>query len=356
MRDTIKHGIAGAIVMLKKIKTFLTIVVIILLFYAIVSFASIGKFEPTHAITMKSSCLNCHMDAFVDLNNSEHMGSHTVKVGGSQSTVIDYYLNVANSTDVNGVCLSCHNGRKKYFGVIDPYIYNFSGNNISVINGIVFWDLDTNVTNGGPNETITVNVKVQDVVPANTSVVVDATVQLMNFSGVQNQSNISRVCVCNDTDMTIIISNIYADYFKIYIDMSGTWDFASLNVTIDGYPSVTINAFNGSQTNFYNLPIDLSSEYSGLNLFHTRGSYTVQRMDRAIDDMANASVVSISTNEIMGDYIGNTSGYTCGTPNAMCHINNKITYMGQTFGFKNGRYYAHEMEYATVKTCKTCHI
>lgn len=356
MRETIKHGIAGAIVMLKKIKTLLTIVVFILLLYAIISIASIGRFEPTHAITAKSSCVNCHIDAVVDLNSSKHIWSHIINVGANQSMTIGYYLNMANSTDVNGVCMSCHNGRRKYFGVVDPYIYNFSGNNISVINGIVFWDSNTNVTNSEPNETITVNARVQDVAPANTSVVVDVTVQLMNFSGAQNSSNISRVCICNDTDMTIVISNAYADYFKVYIDMSGAWDFASLNVTINGYPSATINAFNGSTTNFYNLPVDLYSQYSGLNIFHTLGNYTVQRMDMAISDMTNASVVSISTNEIMGDYIGNTSSYTCGTPSAMCHINSKITYLGQTFGLKNGRYYAHEMEYATTKTCKTCHI
>lgn len=126
-----------------------------------------------------------------------------------------------------------------------------------------------------PDKIIAVNAKVQDVVPANASVIVDVTVQLMNFSGAQNSSNISRVCICNDTDMTVVISNAYADYFKVYIDMSGAWDLASLNVAVDGYPSVTINASDGSMTNFYNLPIDLPSQYSGLTLFHTRSNYTV---------------------------------------------------------------------------------
>lgn len=136
----------------------------------------------------------------------------------------------------------------------------------------------------------------------------------------------------------------------------GDWNFSSLNVNVSGYPSVIIDSFDGSSLNFYNLPADLPLQYSYLTMFHTQGNYTVQRMDRVIDDMVSASVTSISTNEIMEDYIGGISGYTCGSPGAMCHINDKMTYLGQTFGFKNGRYYAHEMEYATTKTCKVCHI
>lgn len=344
--------------MLKKTKILLTIVVAMLVLYTIVSLASVGRFSATHAIVLKSSCIGCHMDALADLNRSDHMGSHAINVGNNQGITIDYYILMANSTDVNGVCMSCHNGRRNMFGAVDPYIYYSSGNNTSVINGIVFWNPDwgTDVINGDANETIVVNINVQDVVPANTSVIVDATIQLVNFSGVQNSGNISRQCVCNDTDMTIIVSGAYADYFKVYIDVMGNWNFSSLNVSVDGYPSVTIDSFDGSSTNFYNLPADLPLQYSSLTLFHTQGNYTVKRMDKVIEDMQFASVMSISTNEIMEDYIGGISGYTCSSPGAMCHINNKMTYLGQTFGFKTGRYYAHEMEYATTKTCKICHI
>lgn len=349
---------------LKKLKIGLTIVLLILVLYTITTFASIGRFSTTHAVVRESNCTNCHVESIIELDSNRHIGSHSVNVGNNQSIAIDYYVNMAQSVDINGICMSCHNGKKKLFGMVDPYIYNFSGNNISVINGIGFWDSEweTNLTPGSSNETIIVTVEAQDIFPDTNFIIVDATVQLMNFSGQQNSSKLSANVVQSlykGDNLTVVRSDIYGDYFRVYIDVTKPTSFYSLKVSVNGYPSIVINSSDGgsgSGSNFYNLPVDLSLQYSYLALFHTQGNYTIKRMDRTINDMANSSVMSISTNEIMEDYIGNSSRYTCGSPGAMCHIQNRITYLGQTFGFKNGRYYAHEMEYATTKTCKTCHI
>lgn len=348
--------------LLKQLKIGLMIVLFILILYSMTTFASIGRFGTTHTVVRESNCTNCHVESIIDLDSNRHIGSHYVNVGNNQSTTIDYYTNMAQSIDINGICLSCHNGKKKLFGIVDPYIYNFSGSNISVVNGIEFWDSEweTNITSGSPNETIIVTIDVQDIFPDVNFIIVDVTLQLMNFSGQQNSNNISTNVVQSlykGDNMTVARSNIYGDYFRIYIDVTKPTSFYSLKVTVNGYPSIVINSSgNGSEPNFYNLPVDLPLQYSYLALFHTQGNYTIKRMDRVIGDMTNSSVTSISTNEIMEDYIGNSSRYTCGSPGAMCHIQNRITYLGQTFGFKNGRYYAHEMEYATTKTCKACHI
>lgn len=350
-----------------------TIIILIFLLiaslYVVIVMASVGRFVNTHSIVVQSYCIDCHSEKLEDLNASKHIGA----MGENQSIVIDNWFILANvssnvnNNDINGLCMSCHNIRAYKFGFTDPYIYNVSswGNisSVALINDIVLWNnsWESGIINGGKTETIIVNAKVQDVVPANASVIVDVTVQLMNFSGVQNSSDISRVCVCNTTDMTIVISNAYADYFNVYIDISGAWDFTSLNVTVDSYPSVTINAFNGSLTNFYNLPADLPLQYSYLTLFHTKGNYSVQRMDRFIENMKNLSVTSISIDkEIMTDYVGNISRYTCGTPDSLCHINQKISDGAQKSGIAGfgeiQRYYSHDMPYVTDNVCKSCHL
>lgn len=347
--------------MLKRLKIVLSIVLCILVLYVMVTVASIGRFSNTHAIIRESNCTDCHIQSLKDLNDSRHIGSHYVNVGNNQSMVIDYYFNMAQSADINGMCLSCHNGRRKSFGMMDPYIYNISGNNSSAINGIVFWDPDweTNLTNSTANETITVTIGVWDVYSENASVSVDSTIQLMNFSGQQDSGNLSTnvmQSLYKNQTLTFTRQNVYPDYFKVYISLSGIWQSASIYAIVDNYPMVIINASNSSSINYYSLPADLPLQYSYLNLFHTRGNYTVKRMDRVMQDFSDASVVSISSNELMEDYIGNSSRYSCGTPAAMCHINDRITYMGQTFGLKYGRYYAHEIDYVTTKICKTCHI
>lgn len=358
MIKTIKHGIAGAIVMLKKIKTFLTIVVIILLFYAMASFASVGRFEPTHTITMRSSCMDCHIDALIELNDSRHIGRHAVEVGKNQPIVIDNYFILSNSTDINGLCMSCHNLRYKDFGFVDPYITDNGGVNTSTINGIVFWNRDWNKTQfiGNQNGTIVVTIGAQEIVPNDTYVTIDATIQLKNFSGLQNSSDLSTNIIQNlyvGESLNLTKQNIYGDYFEVYVRVIGTWNFSSINVTIDNYPMVVINSTSES---YYTLPMDLPTEYSSLTYFHTEGNNTIVRADIVDQDWRNASVQSITVNnELMTDRIWNTTGRTCNSPDAKCHINQRMTIMGQEDGIGDGRYYSHEAPYA-IYTCESCHL
>lgn len=338
----------------------LIIVLLIPVVYVAVTVASVGRFSTTHAIVRESSCIDCHMQELIDLNNSRHMGSHVVNVGNNQATTIDYYIDMAQSPDINGVCMSCHNNRRNLFGIVDPHIFSVYGNNTSIFNGVVLWnpDWEMNITNGGQNETITVTIGVQDIIPENESVAVDASVILMNISGMQNESKLTTGIMGGlgkGDSKTIFIQDIYGDYFWIRMSLSGKWNFSSVNVSVSGYPVSVINSTDGwSGVISLSLPVDLPLQYSYLSLFHTQGNYTVKRLDRVIEDMKSAAVTSISTNEIMK--FRNDSRYTCGVPGAMCHINNKMTFLGQTFGFKSGRYYAHEIEYVTAKTCKACHI
>lgn len=349
-----------------RLNTTLLAILVIMVIYTIVTMASIGRFSNTHAITAQSYCTDCHISSLTNLDNGRHVGA----MGVHQSSVIDSYFEMVDTTnissrDVNGLCMSCHNIRAKDFGLVDPYFATISsGNgtsNVSTTNGIIFWnpEWDTNIINGGPNETITVSVKVQNVIPTNTSVAVDTTIQLMNFSGKQYGVTCDCITTLYEGDTQIVDAiNIYADYFKVYIDVNGEWSFSSLNVSVNGYPSVIINSSGSSPINFYNLPADLPSEYSHLNFFHTTGNYTVIRMDRVINDMRNSSVESISlNNEIMKDYATNNSldGYTCSSEGALCHINQKIVYMGQRDGIRKERYYSHDMEYST-NVCKNCHL
>lgn len=345
---------------LNKIITGLAIVILILVIYVALTVASVGRFSATHAIVRESYCIGCHLQELVDLNDSRHMGSHVINVGNNQDTAIDYYIDIAEEADINGVCLTCHNNRRNLFGATDPYIYGIAGNNTSVFNGVVIWDPDweLNTPKGGQNETITVTLHVKDIIPENESVFIDASVLLMNISKLQDQSKLSTNfmgSLSKGESATIFIEDIYGDYFRVRLGLSGEWNFSSIDISVDGTDSV-INSTDGWVGVDYILPSDLPLEYSFLSLFHTRGNYTVKRLDRVIEETANAAATSISINEMMKFYPRNDSRYTCGTPNAMCHINSKMTFLGQTFEFKNGGYYAHEMEYTTTKTCKVCHI
>ncbi len=338
-----------SIVKAMKLKTAFAIGVVFLFIYTAVTMASIGRFAKTHAIVAHSKCTDCHPDALISLDKGEHAGA----MGPNQSIVIDYYGMMRGADDINGLCFSCHNLRYREFGLMDPYI---SGNRTS-ISGIVFWDYNT--TSGSESEIATVNIAVQSLLPNTSTVAVDATILLKNFTGQQNTSKISTNIIqslAENENVTFSTPSIYGDYYSVFITASGDWNSSILNVTVSGYPPILINPANGSGTNFYALPADFPVEYSWLQYFHTSGSYTMERMDSVISRMQNASVTSISFNELMYDNFTNTFRYTCGTPDTMCHINQRLIDMGQVYGILGEKYYSHDLAYTTTALCDNCHL
>ncbi len=332
-----------------KLKTAFLIAVVLIFFYTALTAASTGRFARTHAIVAQSNCTDCHPDALISLDKGKHTGA----MGQDQSIIIDYYGMMRGDGDINGLCFSCHNVRYREFGVMDPYV---SGNR-TAINGIVFWN--HSAANGSESENASVNIAAQTILPNTSTATVDATILLMNFTGHQNSTRISTNVIqslAEGENVTLSTPDVYGDYYRVFISVSGSWNSSTLNVTVNGYPSILINSTNGSGTNYYALPPDFPSEYSWLQYFHTNGSYTMERMDSLISRMQNASVTSISFNELMYDNFTNTSRYTCSTPDTMCHINIRLTDMGQTYGVSGEKYYSHALGYTTTGLCNNCHL
>lgn len=333
----------------KKVKTLFLIILVIVISATALTVASIGRFTRTHAIVGQSNCTDCHADAFIDMNYSWHIGA----MGPNQSITMDYYFRMRNETDINGLCFSCHNVRKEEFVFKDPYI---SGNTTAIY-GLGF--LGSGLFTGTANETVSVNIEVMSVSPANSTVSVDATILLMNFSGHQDpaaiSTNLAQV-LPQGGSFTISRTSVYGDYFRVYISTSGDWNSSVLNVSVDGYPSVIISSGNGSSLNYYSLPSDFQLQYMYLSYFHTRGAYIEEPMSETLARMRNSSVATISFYEPMTDDLSNITRYTCSSPDAMCHINTRMAVMGQTEGISGGgKYYSHALSYSTG-VCRNCHI
>ncbi len=332
-------------------------ILVAMVFYSFVALASIGRFSQTHAIVVKSDCTDCHIDSLTNLDKGKHIGA----MGKNQSNVIDNFFFLKNSSDVQGLCYTCHsiNKRSRAFGFQDLYID--SRNNYSAVNGIVFWN--NILPTGEETENIRVNVTLESVTPENTSVTVDATVMLENFSGQQNASklstNVFQSLVRNESAI-ITRNNVYGDYFRIYLTASGNWERAKLNIAIEDpfltYPILSIEVANGSGINYNVLPNDFPLQYSNLLYFHTKGGYNVIPVSEARNILMANKVNSFQSYEMMNDTVRNTTKYSCSSADTMCHINQRITDMGQRFGVKGERFYNHDMDFPDSDTCSACHI
>lgn len=354
----------------KKIEQMAAIIIIAMVFYSIVAIASIGRFSQTHAIVMKADCTDCHIDSLSNLDKGKHIGA----MGRDQNKTIDNFFILRNSADVQGLCYSCHvaGARTNAFALNDFYI---DSENNTVINGIDFWNNNINdisnignKVNGTETERIKVNITLTSISPENATLTLDATVQLMNFSGQQNSSklftNVYTTMYQNDSAI-ITRDNIYGDYFRIYITASGNWENARLQIGIDeppSYPTLSNYLVNGSASdpgsNSYVLPNDFPLQYSNLIYFHTQGNYLKTQMSEALNFIRTneINVSSIQTGELMNDTVRDTTKYSCGSAGGMCHINQRITDLGERFGINGERFYTHDLAYPDSNTCAMCHI
>jgi hypothetical protein len=354
------------------VETIAIITIVVMLLYTAVAVASIGRFSQTHAINVKTECTDCHQDSLLKLFD----GKHIRKMGSNQSTVIDNFLTLKGysqnftgtvaTSDVQGICYSCHivSGRSRFFAFEDFFVDNVTGSNVTgnnvAISGIVLGDNKT----GEETENIKVNITLLSVTPDNGSVTLDASVQLMNFSGQQNASRLTTNIVqpiASKESVLLARDGVYGDYYKVYITASGNWENAEFRVGIEGssYPFLSITVLDGSSPNRYTLPNDFRMQYYNLNYFHTNGSYNSIRVIDALNFLRqqNNSPVSFQY-ELMNETVRNSApSYSCSASDSMCHINQKITDLGQKYGINGERFYNHDMELTNIASnCNICHI
>ena len=329
-----------------RLKNVIVVVVVIILSYVTFSYASVGRFAQTHAITAESTCISCHVNELIELNSSQHINRME-----NESIVIDNYFQNGN-VDLNGLCYSCHNLRTWNFGFADPYI---SGNT-TAINGIVNWYPE--IENGLPDQTVSVDVTLDSVIPNTSSLVVEVAIELMNFADHQdiyNTTNTTFSSIKKGETLNVQINDVYGDYYKVHISTRGNVIASSVIVSIPNQPDLYINNINSSGVNNYLLPNDYPLQYSWQEYFHTNGSYTIERMDYVTALMRANHTTNVSFNEIMSDDFTNTTRYTCAAPDVMCHINQRIISMGLENEILGEKYYLHEMSYA-IGTCDYCHF
>ncbi len=338
------------------------------------------RFYPTHRIVKEVNCISCHVEELRDLD----LGIHIRQMNTAQSRFLNDYLSIyGNGSEpvdsLVGPCYSCHvtYGNFKKFGLTDPYIYQvgnyaYSIGNIAVSDSIIDAQYGTiiewpnNIGNkaidyfGIGNAAIEVELELLNVWPSNSAVNSEIKIILSNYSGQQVGS-----AVCNCTailspgDMQVInVDNLANDYFSIVVLLDGVWSNATLKLNVSGTDrgtqSFTINA--GGPSTIYYVPKD----FTGINYLKTNGSYRAVRLDVVWDVWRNYSVNGkITSSDTI--WVNATSGWiesnTCSAPDAMCHINQKTTYMGLSDGMgRLGSLYTHQMEIVTSKQCKLCHL
>lgn len=359
-------------------KTYVILFFILVVLVVVVTSSVPFRFYPSHMIVKQSNCFSCHTDELNNLN----AGVHIPKMNNSQNRFLYDYIdlygngNVATTYDnyrtLDGSCYSCHITYQRYnmFGLTDPYTFNSSysnnGNNSSKIvdaqyGYIIEWKGKEAETyfNGVAN--IAVELEVLDVNPANFSVEDTIKVIFSNYSGQQTGNtscDCSAILYKGETNV-VVVNNVAHDYFRVVLILDGLWNNTLLNLRVNGTDQGTESfiIYVDNKPAVYNMPVDISNK----SYFKTSGAYKAVRLDRIWRDWRNDTVNgNITSSELIKTNSTNSTwvnGYTCSAPDGMCHINQKVTYMGLMDGINPDRsLYAHEMEYVTSKQCKICHL
>lgn len=357
----------------------MTFIIMTILSVIIIASSSPFRFYPTHKIVKEVNCISCHAEEFEDLK----IGIHLRQMDRTQEKVLydylDIYGNISDSASdaIVGPCYSCHvtYGNFKRFGLTDPYLYQvgnyaYTIGNIAVSDTIIDaqygtiieWPRNNRAIEyfGTGNVAVTVELEVLNVVPSNATINSDLKIVFSNYSGQQVGST---VCDCAQTltqgDIHVVtVENATNDYFNILLILGGTWNSATLMLNISGTDQGTqsfiIDASSPSMV--YSIPRDLI----GINYFKTNGTYRAVRLDVVWSVWKNYSVNgNITSSDVIST--NSTNGWiernTCSAQDAMCHINQKATYMGLIDGMgKVGSLYNHEAESVTSKSCKICHL
>lgn len=337
------------------------------------------RFVPTHKIVKNVQCFTCHSEELKGLNENTHIK----KMPYENRSIIDYYglygdsyrkENKTNTTLLKDACYSCHLSYSRYskFSLSDPFVfYNKNGGSYDAIYNVLgLWAFNStdieHVTGNGSN-TPGVNLKVESMAPENSSVLATVKLVYANFSGQQANTTFEKVATLKLGENASLESPpVYGDYFRIVILLDGAWANLTVNITVNGTNNRIepyLLAFSTTPA-FFTLPNDYPENYDA-PYFHTEGIYKHKRLDSAWRDFKNSTAGNISALEGMNTSVKVWSNglitwknsYTCSSPNAMCHINQKAAYIGEISGLPDGEaFYKHEMAYSTPSLCSRCHL
>ncbi len=379
----------GGIMVIKR--RYIAYVIIAILSTIIAATSLPGRFEPTHMIVRQVNCISCHAEEFNDLK----IGIHIKPMGLAQNkTLYDYaslYGNASNPAYKTMVapCYTCHATYENYnlFGLTDPYVFYSGQNNQTIGNmaisnavydaqygSIVRWPYPygnmVEEINNASTATITVQLQLLSIQPANGSLNSDILLQFDNYSG-QQTGNTSyqpptQTLSQNQTLQTLTIDNMTNDYFNITLIFDESQDFnnatlsLSLNGTDKGTEVFVINVNGTYNCNadcaIYSIPNDLTN----VSYFKTSGAYKTVRLDAVWNVWrsypVNGNITSSNTIQTSSPN-GWISANTCSSSDGMCHINQEATSMGMSDGTDPERsLYPHYMEFVTTKQCKICHL
>jgi hypothetical protein len=321
------------------------------------------------------------METLNDLKEGRHIQMMTAAQNITLSDYVEIYGNMSQPLQqimtLEGPCYACHiiYGRANRFGLTDPFAYSI-GNKTLIIDNItqniemfdsryghiIDWPEDINTStylNTNNNASISAELEVLSVSPTNFTVDSTIKVILANYSG-QQIGNASCDCsylLAEGETIVINISNMTEDYFKIIVILDGAWNNSLLNLRVNGTDKGSESFFIIANTHpfVYELPFNDSGSY----YFKTNGSYKAVRLDNILDEWINYAMNNITTSDIIqtNSEHGLINASTCSAPNGMCHIYQKATYLGLSDGLNPQKsLYSHDMNYATSKQCKSCHL
>lgn len=355
-------------------------IAVAIFFIFLISTALSMQFRPssTHNIVKQVNCFSCHESEMNDLEKGKHIRLMNTTQNRFLYDYLDLYGNTSRPyVSLEGPCYSCHITYDNYnrFGLTDPYVYNKSTYDVTMGNlassitvqdaqygYIIPWVIgNTNVEYFGiGNVAISTEFEILSVSPSNSTVDTTLKIILANYSG-QQAGDVVCDCtyVLGEGEIQVLnVSNMREDYFKIIIILDGTWNNVLANLRVSGTDKGTesfIIRANASPF-VYELP---ANSTNGTYYFKTGGTYKAVRLDYVLAEWKNYIIGNIATSEVI--QTNTTNGWknasTCSSPDAMCHIVQKVTYMGMSDGLNPDKsFYTHKMEFTTTKQCALCHL
>lgn len=342
--------------------------IIIIFSVAVITSSLPFRFESTHRIVKQVNCLSCHAEEFRDVQIGTHIKMMNLTQKKTLHDYVSLYGNVSQPyKTLVGVCYTCHVAYENFnrFGLTDPFVFNGPSGTVDAQYGNIIkwpWPIGNRTVEyfNSANIAISVELEVLSVEPVNSTI--DSTIKIIlsNYSG-QQVGSVSCDCgqILSKGDIQVIdVSSMTNDYFRVMLLMTGSWNSATINLRLYGTDKGTESfIINVNNSVVYTIPTDIS----GVSYFKTNGAYKAARLD-AIWEVwkiysVNGNIASsevIETNTTTNGWI---SANTCSAPDAMCHINQKVTHLGMSDGMNPEKsFYVHEMEAVTSKQCKVCHL
>lgn len=333
--------------------------------------------HPTHMIVKQVNCFSCHAEQIDDLKNGKHILPMNIEQYRFLYDYVDLYGNQSEPfKTLEGPCYSCHITYANYhmFGLTDPYAYVIgnraytignSAHTIDILDAqygtIIEWPAGNRaVEYFGGNVAITIELELLSTMPSNSAVDSIIKFSLSNYSGQQAEGtycDCGQVLYSGETHI-LEARNISNDYFKVILILDGSWNNATMNLRIYGTDQGDKSYFIMADNNHpfvYELPFRDTGNY----YYKTNGTYKAVRLDYVIGEWMNYTIDNITTSEIVRT--NSTNGWinanTCSSRDALCHINQRATYMGLNNGLDpDESFYTHQMQSVTSRQCKLCHL